>query len=190
VKPKDDKKTEQIFRATLKLVKERGLAGITMSEIARAANLATGTLYIYFAGKDELINALFTECRRASAAIYFMNYTPEMPFKIGFKTIWLNLLKHRMENFEEAVFMDQCYHSPFITESTKEITSTLLQPLYKLMERGKKEGLIKKLDTFILLIFMVGGINEIVKHSTYSGIKLSKNLIEEIFNLCWDGLKA
>lgn len=190
MKPRDDKKTEQIFCATLKLVKERGLAGITMSEIAHAANLATGTLYIYFASKDDLINALFTECRKASAAIYFMNYDPEMPFKKGFKIIWMNLLRHRIEKFEEAVFMDQCYHSPFITESSKEITMTLLQPLYRLVERGKQESLIKDLDTFLLLTFMVGSINEVVKHSSYSNRKLTIPVIEDIFNLCWDGLKA
>lgn len=190
MKPKDDKKTEQIFSATLRLVKEHGLAGITMSDIAHAAKIATGTLYIYFSGKDELINDLFTECRKASAAIYFMNYDPAMPFKIGFKTIWMNLLKHRIEKFEEAVFLDQCYHSPFITESTREITSSLLQPLYKLMERGKQEHLIKDLDTFLLLTFMVGSISEVVKYSCYSGRKLTVPVINNVFNLCWDGLKA
>ena len=190
MKPKDDKKTEQIFSATLKLVKEHGLSGITMCEIAHAAKIATGTLYIYFSGKDELINDLFTECRKASAAIYFMNYDPSMPFKTGFKTIWMNLLKHRIENFEEAIFMDQCYHSPFITESTREITSTMLQPLYKLMERGKEEHFIKELDTFLLLTFMVGSISEVVKFASYSGKKLTLPVIENLFNLCWDGLKA
>ena len=64
MKPRDDKKTEQIYCATLQLVKEHGLAGITMSDIAQAAKIATGTLYIYFSGKDELINDLFKECRK------------------------------------------------------------------------------------------------------------------------------
>ena len=58
MKPRDDKKVEQIYKATLLLVTEKGLAGITMSEIAKEAGLATGTLYIYFKNKDELVNAL------------------------------------------------------------------------------------------------------------------------------------
>jgi len=190
VKPKDDKKIEQIYKATLELVQEYGLAGITMNKIAKASKLATGTIYIYFSGKEELINALFMECRKASAAIYFTGYDAKMPFKKGFKTIWMNLLRYQIEKFEEAVFLDQCYHSPFIEESTKDITRKLFQPLYKLIEQGKKEGLVKNIDTFLLLTFMKGSINETVKHSNYSGRKISVTVMEQAFNLCWDGLKA
>jgi len=190
MKPRDDKKIDQIYRATLDLVQEYGLAGITMSKIAKASKLATGTIYIYFNSKDELVNALFTECRKASAAIYFTGYDTEMPFKTGFKTIWMNLLRYRIEKFEEAVFIDQCYHSPFITESTKEITRKLFQPLHKLMEQGKQEGLVKDLDTFLLLTFMIGSISEIVRHSLYSGRKITDTVANDAFKLCWDGLKA
>ncbi len=189
MKPKDEKKIVQVFAATLQLVKEKGMAGITMGEIAKAAHIATGTLYIYFKSKDELINALFTECRKASAEIYFMNYDEVQPFKTGFKTIWLNLMKFRTEHFEKAVFIDQCYHSPFITETTKQITRSMIQPLYKLVERGKLEGHIKDADNFMLLTFIVGGINEFVKHSIYSNRKITKSMIEQMFHLCWDGVK-
>jgi len=139
VKPRDDKKVEQIYKATLLLVTEKGLAGITMSEIAKEAGLATGTLYIYF---------------------------------------------------EQAIFLDQCYHSPYITESNKEITKKLFQPLYKLVERGKEEHLLKDLDTFLLLTYMVGTINEVVKHTHYNGKALTKIMVEQMFNMCWDGIKA
>jgi AcrR family transcriptional regulator len=189
VKPKDDKKIEHIYKATLELVNEKGLAGITMGEIAKEAGLATGTLYIYFKSKDELVNALFTACRKASAEVYFKNYDAAKPFKIGFKTIWLNLLKYRLDKFEHAVFLDQCYHSPYIAESNKEITKKLFQPLYKLVERGKEEHLLKNMDTFLLLTYMVGTINEVVKHTHYNGKALTKSMIEQMFNLCWDGIR-
>ena len=78
MKLRDDKKTEQIFGAALGLVKEKGLAGITMCEIAKEAGLATGTLYIYFKNKEELINILFAECRKASVENYFHQYNPHL----------------------------------------------------------------------------------------------------------------
>ena len=189
MKPKDQKKIEQIFRATLFLVEEKGVAGITVGEIARTAYIATGTLYVYFKSKEELINILFTECRKASVEIYFMNYNENLPFKKGFKSVWLNLLKFRTDHFDKAIYMDQCYHSPFITETTKEITGKLIQPLYKLVERGKAEKQLKDIDNYVMLTFIVGGINEFVKHSNYSDREITDDQIEELFNLCWDGLK-
>ena len=190
MKPRDDKKIDGIYKATLRLVEAKGLAGITMNEIAKEANIATGTLYIYFKNKNELINALFMICRNRSAAVYFKNYDPSMSFKTGFKTIWLNLLNYRVKKFEEAVFIDQCYHSPFITETTKELTKKLFIPLFSLIESGKKQKLIKNSDTLLLLTFMAGSFNETVKHAHYSNKKLSKQTIEQMFLMCWDGLKA
>ena len=190
MKPRDDKKVDEVYKATLLLVKAKGLAGITMGEIAKEANIATGTLYIYFRNKNELINTLFTECRNASAAVYFKNYKETMPFKTGFKVIWYNLLNYRIKRFEEAVFIDQCFHSPFITETTKEITKKLFMPLFSLMDNGKRQFLIKNCDTITLLTFMAGSINETVKHAHYANRKITKNVAEEMFRMCWDGIKA
>ncbi len=190
MKPRDDKKADDIYKATLSLVKAKGLAGITMGEIAREANIATGTLYIYFKNKSELINSLFTVCRNASAAVYFKNFETSMPFKTGFKTIWYNLLNYRIKRFEEAVFIDQCYHSPFITETTKEMTKKLFMPLYSLIDSGKQQQLIKDHDTIMLLTFMAGSINETVKHAYYANRKITKEVAEEMFQMCWDGIKA
>ena len=190
VKPRDEHKIDHIFQATLILVKQKGLAGITMSEIAVAAKIATGTLYIYFESKEKLINELFTQCRKSSVDIYFKDYDASQPFSVGLKRIWINLLEFRMNHFKESVFMDQCYHSPYITETTKDLTKKMIQPLYKLVERGKAEKELKELDTFMLLIFMVSGINEYVKHSVYSEKKITKASIEDLYNLMWDGIKA
>jgi len=189
VKLKDDKKIKQIFSATLKLVEKIGVAGITMRLIAREAKIATGTLYIYFKDKDELITALFEDCRKSSINIFFKGYDPKEPFATSFKKIWKNIVRHRIEHFEEAVFIEQCYHSPFIAESTKEMSLRLIQPLYKLMEIGKKESKIKKLDTFLLLTYMIGNMTEMVRYARYSGKPLTEKSVEDIYSLCWEGMK-
>ena len=189
MKIKDDKKIEQIFSATLKLVEEIGVAGITMRQTARKAKIATGTLYIYFKDKNELMNAVFKDCHRSSVNIYFKGYDVDEPFATGIKKILKNIIRHRIENFEKAVFLEQCYHSPFIRKSTREMSHRLIQPLYKLLERGKREKKIKKLDTFLLLTFMIGSITEIVRYARYNGKLFTEKRVEEIFELCWQGMK-
>jgi AcrR family transcriptional regulator len=160
-----------------------------MSDIAAKAGLATGTLYIYFKNKDELINALFIECRKAAASCYLNNYDPKTDYREGFRTVWMNLLNYKLKNLREHIFIEQCYHSPFITESTRQTIKLLFEPLYQLMDKGKKEKRIKFLDSFLLLSYIVGIINEMVKHAHYSGNKITKEKAETIFELCWDGIK-
>jgi AcrR family transcriptional regulator len=53
-------RTREILAAARQLLEQRGLEAITMEEIAAAAGVAKGTLYLYFQSKDDLIQALIT----------------------------------------------------------------------------------------------------------------------------------
>jgi AcrR family transcriptional regulator len=53
-------RTREILAAARQLLDQRGLEAMTMEEIAAAAGVAKGTLYLYFQSKDNLIQALLT----------------------------------------------------------------------------------------------------------------------------------
>ncbi|MFB9906975.1 TetR/AcrR family transcriptional regulator [Allokutzneria oryzae] len=52
--PREDLR-EDLVAAAERLVARRGVAGLTVREIAREAGVATGLLYKHFAGKEELV---------------------------------------------------------------------------------------------------------------------------------------
>lgn len=54
-------RTREILAAARGVVERRGLEALTMEEIATAAGVAKGTVYLYFQSKDELIQALITQ---------------------------------------------------------------------------------------------------------------------------------
>ena len=189
MKQRDESKIQQIFSATLQLVVKSGVAGITMRQIAKAAGMATGTLYIYFKDKEELLNQLYVSCRAASVDAYFKGYNEGASYKKGFRIIWNNILQYRLENFDVSVFMEQCYHSPFISGTTREMNEQLFQPLYKLFDRGKAEKILKDYDTILLLILMMGSITGVIKYINYHKKKTTNDMIENAFTICWDGLK-
>jgi AcrR family transcriptional regulator len=53
-------RTREILAAARQLLDQHGLEAMTMEEIAAAAGVAKGTLYLYFQSKDDLIQALLT----------------------------------------------------------------------------------------------------------------------------------
>jgi len=53
-------RTREILAAARQLLEQRGPEAMTMEEIAAAAGVAKGTLYLYFQSKDDLILALIT----------------------------------------------------------------------------------------------------------------------------------
>ena len=152
--PREFKEAKTFLSSTAAMTADdRADAVLKSIRVAKEAKLATGTLYIYFENKEALIVSLFQECIKNSQGYFFSNYNPVAPFKVGFHTIWLNIMQHRLSRFDESLFMEQCFHSPYIDEKIKTEAKKLFEPLKDLLVRGKKEHLIKNIDNFCQRLF-------------------------------------
>jgi len=60
-KTKENDKRSRILDAAVRVFAERGFFGATVAEIARAAGVADGTIYLYFKSKDDVLLRLFDE---------------------------------------------------------------------------------------------------------------------------------
>lgn len=190
MKPKDDKKIDLIYKATLQLVQEYGLSGITMNMIAKQAKLATGTVYLYFTNKEELIAKLFDVCLDNYIRLYFANVDPENDFPTNFRIVWMNLAQFNIKYFDQVIFLEQCFHSPFIPEEIRVVSKAKFKPWYNLLDKAKKDGLVKNIDTLLLITYVRGTIREMVKQANYRGKKLTKQTLNKMFEMCWDGISA
>lgn len=187
---KDDNKIRNIFKAGLKLILDTGIAGLTMSKLAKEAGIATGTLYIYFKSKEELLHSLYIKLNEESLERFMKGYDEKEPFRIGLKKVWINYLTHRIEHYEESVFMEQYYRSPYITSTHKQLAENMKHPVHQLIRRGKSEMLIKNnIDDEMLFLSLLGFIRELADEHVTKVYKLNKVRIEQAFQLSWDAIK-
>jgi TetR/AcrR family fatty acid metabolism transcriptional regulator len=56
-----DDKRERILRAAVKVFAKKGFYASRVSEIAKAAGVADGTIYLYFDSKDDVLESLFED---------------------------------------------------------------------------------------------------------------------------------
>ncbi len=188
MKPKDESKIDHIYSATLSLVKEHGLSGITMNMIAKEARLATGTLYLYFRNKEELIAKLFDVCADHYVKVYFQGVDADADFRKNFRTVWMNIVHHYTKYFEEMIFLEQCFHSPFIPEEIRVLTKERFKAWYNFLDQARKAGLIRDIETMWVIAYVRGTIREMIKHSNYSGKKLTPSILDKSFEMCWNGI--
>ena len=189
MRTKDETKIAAIYKATLSLVKERGLAGITMSDISKEAAIATGTLYIYFKNKDELIKALFAECREKSAREYFAGVNATGSFEDRLRTVFTNIVRYKMMHFEVSAFLEQSYHSPFVCITDLKKKQKALSPLFALIEEGIEKKKIKDVGPDLVLTCLFGIVNEVVKKAYFSNKKLSAEVIDRVYGMFRDGIR-
>ena len=189
MRTKDEAKVAAIYQATLELVRERGLAGITMSDISKAACLATGTLYIYFKNKEELIRALFLACREKSAREYFAGLDGNASFDERLHTVFTNIIRYKVSHFAVSAFLEQSYHSPFGCAADLKKKQKALDPLFALIEEGIAQKKIKNVDPDLVISYLFGIVNELVKKSYFSNKKLSPEVVEQLYAMFRDGVR-
>ncbi len=187
---RDESKIDKFFEACLDIVFEDGLVGITMNKVAKTAGLSIGALYTYFDSKELLLENLFILIKKKSSAQYFENLSYDGDFRILLKTVWRNILKHRLDFYRESIFIEQYYHSKYMTSDIKLKTDIMIQPLFDIIKKGIKESEIKDMDYLTIATYLIGPIAQLAELSR-TGVKpITDTSIEETFGLIWQGLKA
>ena len=190
VKLKDDEKLRSIARATFTLVEQTGLSGLTMAAIAREAGLATGTLYVYFKSKDELLVALYEQAKTETAASLMHGDDPSAPFRGRFQRMWMNWLEHRLTHYAQVVFMEQYYNSPWFSETSRNLSARLFKDWVDLIETAKAQQILKEVPTPMLINSFGGSVRETANMLRSGVLTRTDAHLAMAFELCWDGIKA
>ncbi len=144
-------KRDAILRTVLRLVRDNGFHGVPISEVAAKSNVATGTIYHYFASKEDMINALFASIREKMGAALADGVGGTTGYRERFRLMWMNLYRYFTANPDEFRFLQQYQHSPFISKSTHEKVAGFYQAAGDLLKLGMAEGHLRPMDETLLL---------------------------------------
>jgi len=189
VRLKTDDKRAAILKATLRLVNSNGFHAAPMAKIASEIGISAGTIYLYFQNKEDLINTLYRELKARFATKALQGFSPDMPVKKGFETIWRNILQYKISEPEEAVFIEQCDNTPMVTDVSREVGLKSVQPLFDLWEQGQREGIIKPVCRQTLFAFSLFPIIYLANIYTKASKELSAETIDAAFGASWDAIR-
>lgn len=189
MKRKDPAKAEAIRRAALRLVERGGLVALTMPGLGKEAGLGMGTLYVYFEGKEELINTLYGELKQANLERIYAGVDEPGPFEVRLRRLFDQYVDNRFRHFEEHFFVEQCARSPYLNEANRRLENQAFDPLYTLLDEGRAAGQVKDLDNGLLAAFLIGACNEVVNVLRAAGSPPTAVWLESVFGLCWHGIR-
>lgn len=154
---------DAILKSVLKLVNREGFYHLNMKKIALEAKVAAGTIYLYFKGKEDLINALYELALSDFNDEVAAAYTEERDVKTNFSTMLKTAINFYIDHPDHFSFIEQYTYAPFLFKENREQNFMLLRPIFKLLKKGKKEKLIKNIADEILLSIIHGGMNTMIK---------------------------
>ena len=186
---KDIQKQDAIIDATVKLVNEIGFVSSSVSKIAKKANVSPATIYIYYKNKEDLLVSTYIDIKKKLGEAAQKNFDESLPIRDIFRNVWFNLFDYIVKNTEYFQFTEQFSNSPYAELIKKEDVEKTFEPIYKVVQKGINQKIIKDVNFDILTAFMFFPIITLANPRLCENIKLDSETIECSFNLAWDAIK-
>lgn len=190
MKPKDEKKLDAVIAATCRLAAERGLLGLTLTEIAKVAGIGTSTLYVYFADKEALFNEVYRRAKREAIDFYGGEIDPAAPLKGRVRGVWNRMLDHRLRRYDQVSFMEQFVGSPLMSDESRAYLAQIGEGLMQIVVEGQAEEILKTVPIPFLTSIFFGSVRETARLIRAGAIVDTEESRAIAFQLCWDGIRC
>jgi AcrR family transcriptional regulator len=142
---------QEILSAALELFAQKGFYNVSMHDIAAAAEFATGTLYNFFASKEDLFFELLVACAEESLAVILPAL--EGPEDEGQKVAGF-IAAHERIAVEQIVAVrlyllenrGRYLPGPKVEAKKREIDARLTSRLSEVIAAGVRKGLFNDID--------------------------------------------
>lgn len=166
-----------VRRALVELVAERGIHGTSMSQVADHAGVATGTAYVHYESKEELLIAAFVDVKRSLGQAGLESVDAGANPRRLFETVWRNVHDHLRGDPAIARFLVQLEASPL----REPAHAALLEddPL-----TATAHALAANLVELPIDIIYDLGLAPAVR-LVASGLELTDDQLDTLINACW-----
>lgn len=165
-------KYHRILEAAVEVFAEKGFSQSTISQIAKKAGVADGTIYLYFKNKDDILAQFFS----------YMSKLVFDEFKLAVNSAdnavekFRNLIRQHLKAFQQdrnmaAVYLAETRQINRLAEDQiKEMAGMYLDIVSEIVELGQEEGSIRK-NLYLGLVkrFILGGVDETISTWLHSG---------------------
>jgi TetR/AcrR family fatty acid metabolism transcriptional regulator len=139
-------KRERILRAAVKVFARKGFYAARVSEIAKAAGVADGTIYLYFENKDDVLVSLFDDrLTRLIAVLEKEIATEGLSFEQRFRRVvelQLGLLDGQRE-LAEVVTVNLRQSTRLLKQYATPLFSKYLDVMARLIVEGQRDGAVR-----------------------------------------------
>ena len=180
-------KKERLLSTAIKLFVKQGFENTPTSQIAKEADVATGTLFYYYATKEELINAAYFHAKIHMSEHMLKNYDPNTSLKEKLSLLWENAIHWAFKNKTESDFIVRFSNSIYVKKLNKEEIDPLFKDLFGSVKKAIKEEGLKKIPHEVFEGLFMSIFHSFLNHF-YKEKKIEKKTLKLSFEVFWDAI--
>lgn len=170
-----------VRRAMVELVAEKGIHGTSMSQVGRRAGVATGTAYVHYESKEELLLAAFVEVKLRLGTVALSQVDDDAEPRDVFLRAWHAIYDHLSDDPDLARFLVQVEVSPLRTVAHESL------PHDDPLSRAAVNLSPHLVDLPPEVLYDIGLAPAV--RLVASGAQLSSVQIERLVDSCWNAVR-
>jgi len=189
-KPNPERRT-QFLSAALKLFVANGVQNTSTAAIAAEAGTASGTLFLYFPSKQNLINELILDITKKQSETAKARLHPDLSVRDTFFAIWDGTIRWFVENMEAYQYVQLVRDTGWLDESVAQETALYFDYFYAAIQNGftTKEIAPYPLELIGEMLYrQIVAIMNLIKAQP-NGEK-QEEYIQAGFEIFWKGIRA
>ncbi|NLS96615.1 MAG: TetR/AcrR family transcriptional regulator [Planctomycetaceae bacterium] len=153
----DEMMKEAFFEATVAVLNEHGVEGMTMDRVAAAAGVAKGSLYRYFRGKRDLLEFVFTKVVDPIFQAFEELAAKQQPAIELLSGHLEALLEHvaKHARVHRLLFEDDAAHG-LLQPSERRTSEAAGRQMATVFQQGIEEGVFRPQDPLLLAHMYLG----------------------------------
>ena len=183
----EDKK-KAIFEAAIALIADGGLAGISMSKLAKKSGVPQATMYVYFSSKEQLLREVYEYTEKFICHYLAGGCDMDQPVKECFRDCYRRLIKLGQEHSDKFLVHEQFLASMQSQQLALEQVYIFYEPLYEFVYRGQREGLIKPVAPIAILSYFSMPLTGLLFGDMIWGNHPQPDWYEAFFRMSWDAV--
>lgn len=182
-------KRNSILESTIKLIRQYGFHGTSMSQIAQAAQVATGTIYHYFESKEDLMLAVFVHCDALVHQSIFHEDDNAAPYPQRLESIWVKLVSFYMAHPDVLSFLEQFFSSPYVNLRMRDETVCGQDKMGAFLKEGIRTGHIKDVHEAVVSSVFLGAAVAVAKQTNSGTFVFNEKHLANTLTILWEGIK-
>ncbi|WP_452222204.1 TetR/AcrR family transcriptional regulator [Lacinutrix salivirga] len=183
-------KKQRILLTMLELVVKQGFHATPMSQVAREANVAVGTIYHYFETKEQIIEELYMMIFKDFGVVLMANINEDQPYEEQFKRMWLNLYNYFVSNPLAFHFSEFIAVPPLIPKETIARTVPYYINIRDFFLKGIKIGKLRDVPVRLTMQMIYGNVIAAIRLKDKEELPMNHDQIEHAITMSWNTIKA
>jgi len=186
---KDEHKQEAIFEATVKLVNEIGFVSSSVSKIAKEANVSPATIYIYYKNKEDLLTSTYVNIKKELGCALLEGFDDTLPIRDILMKVWYNMFNYISNHAHYFNFTEQFANSPYSEMVDQDEVQKSFEPVMRILQKGIEQKIIKNVNFDLLAAFVFYPIITLSNSRLCKNVEMSREIIENAFDMAWDAIR-